>query len=188
MTDGSDKALQWFRIGGYSSAPAPPISIDLRRPVPAWALRVVSAAVATGCVALLAQDRTRWVVGGLVVAMVLIRPAGGAPIALTLLTALWVLTGDPFAVALLPLLFGTHLVIVLTAAVGNLPWNGQLELSVLRAPLRRMLVVQAPAQLFAIAAWWVHTSGISSIYLQLLGACGIGVIAWITYARVREIA
>ncbi len=180
------RSVLWFRTGGFSSPAAPPVAITLRHPIPGWVVRVACASVAAGCVGLLATDRTRWIIGGIVVMMVLIRPGGGGAVTLTLLTGFWVLLGDPFVPQVFPLLLGNHLVIVLSALVGSLPWRGHLEMSTLRSPVLRMLMIQVVAQSLAVMSWWIQARSISSIPFQILGAIGIALITWVAYSRLRE--
>jgi hypothetical protein len=187
MTSPPSGRTLWFRTGGQPAPADPPIRLDLKRPVPVWSVRLTSAVVASGCIALLAGDRTRWVLGYVVVALILFRPAGGAPAGLALLTGLWVIMGDPFPPELFAVMFGVHLVFVLSGLSGPLPWDGRIELSALAPPIRRLLIVQAFAQPLALLARFLAAQDLPVVWFQVAGAVAFAALAWGALGRLREL-
>ena len=171
------------------SRPLPRVQATLRTPVPAWALRGVQLVVVLACVAVAAPNPLGWlagiVLGGLMVALP--RPfwaallAGGAGV--VVLTV-----GDPFPPSVFALLFGVHLLLVLTAALDRIPLSARVELPVLAAPARRFVVVQMFSQALALLAAWVTAADVSVVWVAVAAGALVAVVMWVLAARLARAA
>ena len=171
------------------SRPLPRVQATLRTPVPAWMLRGVQLVVVFACVAVAAPNPLGWfagiVLGGLMVALP--RPFWAA------LFAAWagvvVLTaGDPFPASVFALLFGVHLLLVLTAALDRIPLSARVELTVLAAPARRFVVVQVFSQALALLAAWVTAAVVSVVWVAVAAGALVAVVMWVLVARLARVA
>lgn len=133
------------------------VSVDLVRPVPAWALRGVVGVLgaATLLVAFAGAGLHPVVVAGfvaLVVATVVV-PGLGLTALVVLVVATRVATGEPLALGLLMLLvLLVHLMLWAGALAARTSWRTQVELGVVAHGLRDVATVQVGAQVLAVVA------------------------------------
>jgi hypothetical protein len=172
------RALGWSR-------PLPRVSADLRRPVPAWALRALQLAVVLTCVAVAAPNELGWLIGialgGLIVALP--RPFWAAVFAVW--SGLVVLAGstEAFQPIAFVLLFGVHLLLASSAALDRIPLTARVELLVLAGPAKRFAVVQAFGQALALLAAWVTAADVSLIWVTVAAGALVALVLWVLVAR-----
>jgi hypothetical protein len=172
------------------SRPLPRVAVDLRTPVPAWALRVVQVVVLLACVAVAAPNELGWfigiVLGGLMVAL----PRPFWPALFAVWSGVLVLFGSevPFRPSTFALLFGVHLLLVLGATLDRIPLAARVELPVLVGAARRFLVVQAFSQALALLAAWVTAAQVSVVWVTVAAAALVVVVVWVLVARLVRVA
>lgn len=130
----------------------PRVTVRADAAVPAWLLRAVLVAMAVGCIRLAGAGDTLTVLGGLLAALLLVRPGGSTPVLVVAFTGLVLATnsaGGRAPVAFVVLL-GTHLVAHLGALLGRSSWSALVELRALGVGAPRFLLVQLAAQLVAV--------------------------------------
>lgn len=171
-----------------SARPKPWVGVDLGPAIPGWLYRLILGLIGLGCAALVVSSVFQWVLVGLLLVLIMIRPAGMVPAILILIfgITLTVSGSSPYAWQALLLLFGSHLLVVLSASNGDLSPFGRLELRVLIAPLRRFVIIQVAAQLLALAAGWLSERSLSSPGLGILGGLGVAVLAWMLLGRLSR--
>ncbi|GAA2100220.1 hypothetical protein GCM10009841_14710 [Microlunatus panaciterrae] len=183
------RLLRALRVDRSPSARAKPwVRIEIGPSVGGWVLRLAIGLIACGCAALTVSGAFWWVLTGLAVALVIIRPQGMAPAMLALALGLTLVLsgGDPWRWQSFALLLGVHLLVVLGATNGDLSWRGRLELAVLLPALRRLLVMQAVAQLLAVVMAWLSSQAVRSGGLAVLGGVGLAVLAWALLSRLAQ--
>jgi hypothetical protein len=172
------------------SRPLPRVAADLRTPVPAWALRAAQLAVVFACVAVGAPNSLGWLVGfvlgGLMVALP--RPIWTGLFAVWGGVVVLLAAPDPFQPTTFALLFGVHLLAVLTATVDRVPLGARVELSVLFAPGRRFLVVQGFSQALALIAAWVTAADVSAVWVAVAAGALVAMVMWVLVARLNRVA
>lgn len=171
-----------------SARPKPWVGVDLGPAVSGWLYRLILGLIGLGCAALVVTSVFQWVLIGLLLVLIMIRPSGMVPAILVLLLGIFftVSGGSPLSWQPLLLLFGSHLLVVLSASIGDLPLTGLFELRVLAAPMRRFVIIQAAAQLLALAAGWLSERSISSPGLGILAGLGVAVLAWMLLGRLSR--
>jgi len=146
--------------------------------VPAWALRLLLAGLAVGCVVLAGAGPVLAVAGVAAALVLALRPGGVAPAAVVGYVAVVLLGsghgGGPATTA--ALLLGTHLLVQLAALLGRTSWWARVELRALAAPVPRFLAVQAAAQLLALLGAAVTTGGLRLPWLAAAAAVGLGAL------------
>ncbi len=175
--------LHRFRTGGRSGPVGQSIRVGTGRRVPGWWLRVAAPVGALLALPLLQTQAAGTMVVLGTVAALLIRPGGFAPVMLTLVSALWVLTREPFPIEVFPLLFVTHLVLVLAGMAGHVSWSGHVDAAALKTQFRRFWRVQALSQSLAVVAWWLTSTGFAALSLQLLAAIALAALTWVVIRR-----
>ena len=200
MTVAESKASVWRRVVETGSRlvrtldfrepswvrPLPRVGIQMGRWVPAWVVHVLAGAVATGCIALVASSRPQWILASILVALMLVRPAGAPPALFALWLGLQVATSDVIAynLAAAGLVFGLHLVAVLLTAVADLGLATRVELRVFAGPVRRMVVIQAAVQPVTWATMTLASGEVTVRWLPIVAAFGVVVASWILVRRI----
>lgn len=177
------RRLHWFRTGGSKGPSAPSVQLSVGRRIPAWALRVAAGGAALLTLPLLQSQAAGTIVTVAIVGALLLRPAGFAPVMLTLFAAVWVLTMEPFPIEVFPLLFVLHLVVMLCGLAGQVSWSGHVDLVAFATQWKRFWLVQALAQSLAVVAWWMTSIGFAAVSIQLLGALALAILTWMVIRR-----
>lgn len=133
------------------------VSVDLVRPVPAWALRgAVGVLGAATLVVAFAGARLHPVVVAAFVALVVatvVVPGLGLTALVVLVVAARVATGEPLALGTLMLLvLLVHLLLWVGALAARTSWRTQVELGVAVHGVRDVATVQVGAQVLAVVA------------------------------------
>jgi hypothetical protein len=164
-----------------SQRPLPPVRIDLVRPVPGWALRLVGVVIGIGCLISIRPAVPLTVMAGAALLFWLIRPGGVAIAAYTLLIGIGLLIlSDPFAPGGFVATAAVHLLLALSCLIGSARWSTRFELSLLRPVLLRWLVIQAIVQAFGLFGRWIGTLQLVLPVLPLLaGAALVGFAVWL---------
>lgn len=164
-----------------SQRPLPLVEVDLRNPVPGWALRLAGFALGAGCLLLLWPALPLLVLASAVLLLWLIRPGGVAVAAYTALIGIAVLVQpDPYAPAGFVATAAVHLLVALSCLLGSAGWSARFEASTLRPLLLRWLVIQAAVQAFGLLGRWVGTLQIALPLLPLVaGLVLVGFAVWL---------
>ncbi|MEZ0446231.1 hypothetical protein [Cellulomonas sp. ICMP 17802] len=140
-------------------SPDPEVTLDLRRPVPAWAVRGALAVLAAGTLAVAFAapgPRAHWLLVGGFVALVtatVLRPGLGTAALVVLAAATRLVVGDaPALGVLMALVLLVHLTLWCSAVAARTSWRTRVELAVLVRGLREVALVQVGAQVLAVAA------------------------------------
>jgi hypothetical protein len=172
------------------SRPLPRVAAELRTPVPAWALRAAQLAVVLACVVVGAPNSLGWLVafvlGGLIVAVP--RPIWTGLFAVWAGVVVLLSAPDPFQPTTFALLFGVHLLVVLSATLDRLPLTARVELPALFAPGRRFLVVQGFSQALAGIAAWVSAADVSAVWVAVAAGALVATVMWVLVARLNRVA
>jgi len=158
--------------------------------VPVAVLSGVAGLVAAGLVAV--SSPVPWLLALLVAALVALRPAPAIVVGLVLvvaaLQALQPLA--PVQPRSFALLAGVHLLVVLTALVRALPRRGWVQLAALGRPLGRYALVQAGAQVLALAVLLPASGqggGLAGLVVPFAGAAGAAVLLVAVLALLRPL-
>ncbi|MFC7622977.1 hypothetical protein [Microlunatus sp. GCM10028923] len=164
-----------------SQRPLPLVHVDVRHPVPGWALRLVGFALGAACLLLLWPAIPLLVLTSAALLLWLIRPGGVAVALYTALIGLGVLVQpDPWAPAGFVATAVVHLLVALSCLLGSAGWSARFEASTLRPLLLRWLVIQAAVQAFGLAGRWVGTLQLALPVLPLIaGAVLVGFAIWL---------
>jgi hypothetical protein len=135
------------------------VTLDLVRPVPAWALRGLLAVLAAGTLAVAfvgPGPRPHWLLVGVLVALVtatVLQPGLGAAAVVVLVAGIRVLVGGPPLLGvLMALVLLVHLTLWCSAVAARTSWRTRVELAVLGRGLREVALVQVGAQVLAVVA------------------------------------
>jgi hypothetical protein len=146
---------------------APRVSVSIDRPVPGHLVRLAPGLLVLVCAAVMAAGRVGAVVGVVLAALVIWRPAWPIPAVTSLLVGLWVfaqgdlLTGQTrngrdglLTVAVLVLVL--HLLLRTTSLAARVSWRGVVETLVLSRVLRSVLGAQLVAQALVLVVVWLR--------------------------------
>ena len=172
------------------SRPVPRVSADLRMPIPAWVLRALQVLVVFACIAVGAPNALGWIVGIVLAGLMIVLPRPFWPATFAAWSGIVVLLGsaDPFPLSAFALLFGVHLLLVLSAVLDRIPLTARVELPVLAAPARRFVVVQAFSQALALLAAWVTAADVSLVWVAVAAGALVAVVMWVLVARLGRVA
>lgn len=190
MSDARTGEQPWFWFGRAPTRRPPPrprVAVDLRRCLPAWALRIGCAVVATGCTLLVASNGGHWTIAGALIAAMAVRPSGAAPSLFVVGVGLLVLAAeeDPFHPRVFLLALGLHLTVQLATVVGDLHWLAPVELGVLAGFAAPFLVIQALVQSAALMGAWMTTRQVSVTWLPVVAGIALAVMTWAIIIRLR---
>ena len=160
--------------------PLPPVRIDLRPAVPAWALNAAVAVLALAGAALLADRRVLWILAVAGAVALAVRPVPGLVQAYAVALGAGLLLADPGAGSLRVhlLILIVHLMVQLGSIAAGLHWSTQVEWAVLLVPARRFLPVQVLAQLLAVGAAWTAGRDVSAAWLSVAAGVALAALAW----------
>lgn len=160
--------------------PLPRVVIHTGRWLPAWILHVGAAAVAVGCVALVATSRPQWTLALILIALMLVRPSGVPPALFALWVGLQVATAEQvtYSMRSLGLIAGIHFLAVLQTTAADVTPGTRIEIRVLHDPLRRLAVIQAVVQPVAWLTMAVAAQDFSLPWLPIVAAVGLAAISW----------
>ena len=166
----------------------PPVSIELDRAVPAWALRLVIAMVATGCGLLMIPNAAYWVIAVPLIAAMAAWPGGNAPVYVVLGAGLLLLTSasEPFGLDLHLLVFSIHLAVEIAAALGDVPWSAPVEVRILTRASRRFVLVQLAGQAVTFLGAWATSYRPSLAWLPLVAGVALAAVGWGVLASLRS--
>lgn len=180
--------LRWRSVAARTRRPpAPRVGVDADTSVPAWVLRLASAAAATGCSAVLATSTVTWVIAATLAIAILLSPSGPGPALFAVGTGALLLAspGDPFSPRAFLLILGVHLAVQLAAFAGAVSWRARVELRLLTGAARTFFVVQAVAQMAAVAGAWMAGNEVAVGWIPLAAAVALGVLAWAVVLHLR---
>lgn len=166
--------------------PRPPIGLTVGRTASAGAGRVVTAALMLIATAAAAISPIIWLGAAILIALSLLRPRGPwTPIFLLLIgVGLLQAPADPIRTAIA--LLAGHLTLLLSNALGSLPWSGRIELLTLRRPLLRFAVIQPVAQGLALLSFAIAAEGVVLPIAAALAAIALAVVVWRVVVRLRR--
>ena len=164
-----------------SQRPLPPVRIELIRPVPGWALRLVGVAVGIGCLLSIRPAVPLLVMTGVALLFWLVRPGGFAMAAYAVLIGIGLLIqSDPYAPGGYVATAVVHLMLALSCLIGSARWSTRFELSLLRPLLLRWLVIQVIVQAFGLLGRWIGSLQLVLPVLPLVaGVALVGFAVWI---------
>ena len=164
-----------------SQRPLPLVRIELTRPVPGWALRLVGVAIGIGCLLSILPAVPLLVMASAALLFWLVRPGGFAIAAYAVLIGIGLLIQpDPFAPGGFVATAAVHLLLTLSCLIGSARWSTRFELSLLRPVFLRWLVIQAIVQSFGLVGRWIGTLQLALPVLPLVaGAALVGFAVWI---------
>ena len=164
---------------------APEVTVSIGPYVRGWLLRLFGPGVALGCAAIVDAPSTLVLIIVGLATLTAIWPAGVAPTTLALVLGLLALSlpGEPYDPRALVLLAGVHLTLQLTALAGRSTWHCRVELSALRPPLRRYLILQALVQPLALIAGVLRAEHVGAPWLTAVG--GLALTATVVWLLVR---
>jgi hypothetical protein len=158
------------------------VTVALAPNLPGWSLRLLSAAVALGCVVLAGAGSTLTTVGAVVALALAVRPGGAVPMMMLGFVAFVLATSGatPLRAETFALLAGTQLFVQLAAVVGPYGWSVRVELRALLAPARRYLPVQVAVQLVALLGALVSRGRVELAWSAPLAATAVAVlVVWL---------
>jgi hypothetical protein len=158
------------------------VHVDLGRYLPGWALRLICAAVALGCVVLAGAGSTLTVIGALLALGLAARPLGAVPMVVLGFVAFVLTTagGSGLRPGSFAVLAGTHLFVQLAAVLGPYGWSVRVELRALLAPARRYLPVQLAAQLVALVGALLTLGRLELAWAAPLAAVAVAaLVVWL---------
>lgn len=164
-----------------SQRPLPLVHVDVRNPVPGWALRLAGLGLGAGCLLLLWPALPLLVLTSASLLLWLARPGGIAVAAYTALIGIGLLVQpDPWAPAGFVATAAVHLLLALSCLLGSAGWSARFEASTLRPLLLRWLVIQAGVQAFGLLGRWIGTLQLALPALPLVaGAVLVGFAVWL---------
>jgi hypothetical protein len=162
------------------SRPLPRVTVHTGRWLPAWVVHGCSGAVAVACTAMVATSRFQWLVAALLVAAMVVRPGIASPTPFVLWMAALLTFGQqaPYSIRTFGLIFGVHLLAVLTTASADLTRATRFEIGVLSEPIRRLLVIQVIVQPVAWGASWVAARNVTVPWVTVAAAAGLVALSW----------
>ena len=166
----------------------PSVSIGLRRAMPAWALRVIIAMLATGCALLVVPSAGYWLIAVPIIATMSAWPGSNATTHFVLGAGLAVLTSPapPFGFDLYLLVFGVHLTLELAAVVGDVPWACRVELEVLTRSTGRFVVIQLVGQAVTLLGDWATSARPPLGWLPVAAGIALAATGWSLLIRLRS--
>lgn len=178
MREWISMVLRRLRSDREFSRPRPRVTLGLHNPVPVWVLKAAAGLAAAGCLILAFPGPLMWLLGGIVVFLILISRQPVAPQLLILLAGFSLLGGEMFETRVYGLLFGLHLVFVLVAISGDLPWSGLVERSLLIEAIPRFVVIQLIAQTVAFGGSLAVAREFTGASLALLAGVAMAAVTW----------
>lgn len=168
--------------------PLPRVRIRTRRWVPAWVAHVLAAAIAVGCIATVATTRSEWAIPSVLVALMLLRPAGAPPALLALWLGLQVTTSEVSAHSLKAsgLVLGLHLLAVVLVTAGDVRPRTRVELRVFAGPVRRLAAIQVFVQPVTWATMTLAARDVTVRWLPILAALCVVVASWMLIRQVAR--
>lgn len=168
--------------------PLPRVRIRTGRWVPAWVVHVLAAAIAIGCIATVAATRSEWAIPSVLVALMLVRPAGAPPALLALWLGLQVATSEVSAHTLEAsgLVLGLHLLAVLLVTAGDVQPRTRIELRVFVGPVRRLGAIQAFVQPVTWATMTLAARDVTVRWFPIVAAVCVVVASWVLVRRVAR--
>lgn len=168
--------------------PLPRVRIRTGRWVPAWAVHGLAAVIAIGCIATVATSRSAWAIPSVLVALMLLRPAGAPPALFALWLGLQVTTSEisahtPKASGLV---LGFHLLAVLLITAGDVQRRTRIELRVFARPLRRLGAIQAFVQPVTWATMTLAAGDVTVRWLPTVAALGVVIGSWVLVRHVAQ--
>jgi hypothetical protein len=165
--------------------PLPAVKLGLRSAIGAWVLRLAQVAIAVGCAAIVAGVPVQWAIGILLTLGMIVRPAPAWSAVFVVWIGISVVMapGDPLGPRTFVLLFGTHLLVALSAVLDRIPLGARVEPTVLVRPARRFLVVQAICQPLALAAAWLAVGRVSAVGVAVVAILALAAAMWFLSLR-----
>lgn len=185
MRDGLIGLVREWRSNVEVAPLPPPVRVELVNPIRAVWLRAVAAAMAMATVMILSLGGLSILIAVAFGVVLMFSRVAMAPALLGLFTAVLVVVADAFTQPIHVVIFGVHLVLALTAIVGDLPPGALIERSVLVERLPRFLVIQGFAQLAALLAAPVHRADGTAPTLAIAAAVTLAVAVWAGVIAIR---
>lgn len=157
----------------------PRVNVELAASVPAWSLKVAVGVVAFGCILLSLPGSLLWLIGGILVALIVLSRWAAAPAILIVVTGFSVIEREPFEAPVFGLILGLHLVSVLVGIAGDLPLSGRVERSLLFEALPRFLGIQVVVQSLALGGRLAVDREVSVEWLALAAGLALAATAWV---------
>ena len=158
--------------------PWPKVSVAAHGTIPVWPLRVACGAGVLGGASLVATNNFAWLVAIILAGAVVIQPEGPGASLGAVGAGLALLTTEGFATEAMLLAFGAHLLVVLTAVIGDVGWNATVEWRTLTEPLRRFVPIQVFVQLAGLGAAQFTDADLDLPWVPLAAGILLVLTAW----------